>query len=406
MDTPLYRFPYFAGSRVHLGLTGSVAAYKSLDLCRSLIQADIAVSASLTEAGSRFVTETSLRALGADPVGSSLFTQEEVFPHLRPAQQCDALLVAPATANFLAKMSWGMANDLLSCQVLAFPGPVLVAPAMNPNMWKASATQSNVSVLRQRGIPVLQPLSGDVACGETGEGRLPPLEEIYLHLLRALAPQDMQGSSVLVTLGPTQEYFDPVRFWSNPSSGKMGAAIATAAWLRGADVHCVCGPSDVYLPAEVKQYPVLSARQMYSICHELWPGMNIACLCAAVCDLRPAGFQREKFKKEGIQNGQIQIPFSENPDILLSLGRNKEKGQKLVGFAAENEATLESSARKKLETKNLDLIVANSVDVEDSGFASDKNTVLLLDGHSGSSSLISSAKSDIGWRIWDWILPN
>lgn len=221
-----------------MGLTGSVAAYRMLDFCRDLLAANIWVSAALTEAGARFVTPESLRALGVSPVFGSLFNDShQPYPHLEPGQQADGLLIAPATANFLAKMTCGLADDLLSCQALAFSGPIVAAPAMNPAMWNAPATRANVDLLRGRGVNVMEPESGDVACGDVGRGKLPSVSDIAFHMLRAVGPGDMQGRKVLVNMGPTREPLDPVRYWSNPSSGKMGAAVATAAWIRGAEVH-------------------------------------------------------------------------------------------------------------------------------------------------------------------------
>lgn len=401
----MFNYSYFAGSRVHLGLTGSVAAYKMLDFCRDLLGADIWLSASLTRAGSRFVTVDSLRALGVSPVYQTLFQEpDQPFPHLEPAQQADVLLVAPATANFLAKMACGLADDLLSSQVLAFSGPVVAAPAMNPGMWEASATQANVATLRQRGINVLEPWSGDVACGDVGRGKLPPPGEIGYHVLRGIAPQDLRGQRVLISLGPTREHLDPVRYWSNPSTGKMGAAVASAAWIRGADVHCVCGPSDPDLPAGVKRTHVQTAQQMHDACIELWPQMDIACLSAAVCDFRPSRPQGEKLKKKDLSEGEMPIAFSPNPDILHTLGGNKTASQRLVGFAAETCPDMETEARAKLQGKNLDGIVANRVGGETSGFGSEVNSVLLLDRTGSVNSLDNWTKADIAWHLWDWIL--
>lgn len=388
-----------------MGLTGSVACYKILDLCRELLSNDIWISASLTEAGSRFVTTDSLRALGVSPILSSLFEDpDHSFPHLEPAQQADVLLVAPATANFLAKMAWGLADDILSTQVLAFSGPTVAAPAMNPNMWQSAATQSNVATLRERGVTVLEPEAGDVACGEVGKGRLPEVKEIEYNVLRALAPRDMEGMRILVTLGPTREHLDPVRYWSNPSTGKMGAAMATAAWLRGAEVHCVCGPCAVDLPHGIPTTSVQTAQQMYEACTDLWPHQDMACLCAAVCDFRPAYSYTDKIKKDRVPEGEMNFSFAPNPDILYTLGRNKKPFQRLIGFAAETGKNLESEARIKLDRKNLDWIVANRVDRESGGFASEENSVLVLGGAGHADHLGNETKSEIAWRLWDLIL--
>ena len=351
------------------------------------------------------MTSDSLRALGISPVLSSLFGDpDHSFPHLEPAQQADVLLVAPATANLLAKMAWGLADDILSTQVLAFSGPTVVAPAMNPNMWHSAATQSNVAILRERGILVLEPEAGDVACGEVGRGRLPAGKEIGYNVLRSLAPRDMEGMRILVTLGPTREHLDPVRYWSNPSTGKMGAAMATAAWLRGAEVHCVCGPCSVDLPDGISVTSVQTALQMYEACTDLWSHQDMACLCAAVCDFRPAYSYTEKIKKNRVPEGEMNLSFVPNPDILHTMGQNKKPFQRLIGFAAETGENLESEARVKLDRKNLDWIVANRVDKKSGGFASEENTVLVLGDAGHTENLGNDTKSDIAWRLWDLIL--
>jgi len=388
-----------------MGLTGSVAAYRMLDLCRDLLAADIWVSAALTDAGTRFVTPESLRALGVSPVFSSLFREpHQPYPHLEPGQQADGLLVAPATANFLAKMASGLADDLLSNQVLAFSGPVVAAPAMNPAMWNAAATRANVDLLRGRGVNIMEPESGDVACGDVGRGKLPSVSDIAFHMLRGVGPGDMQGRKVLVNMGPTREPLDPVRYWSNPSSGKMGAAVATAAWLRGAEVHCVSGPCDPQLPSGISLTRVRTGEQMYEACLDVWPDMDLACLCAAVCDLRPSSPREEKLKKKDLASEETTIRFTANPDILQALGSTKTSAQKLVGFAAETEQDIETEARAKLQRKNLDWIVANRANDEDTGFAADYNSVLLLDASGRAVTSGSRTKADIAWYIWDWIL--
>ena len=403
---PAYlQLSHFAGRRIHMGVTGSIAAYKALDLCRELLRADLLVSATLTDAAREFVTPLSFRSLGAHPVYCRLFPEaQEPFGHLEPGQQADVMLIAPATANTLAKMSCGLADDILSCQYLAFPRKVVAAPAMNPRLWNAPATLANAETLANRNVAIVGPDSGDMACGEQGKGRLAPLQDIYFATLRALSPSDLSGKSVLITLGPTREYWDPVRYWSNPSSGKMGAALALAAWLRGAEVHCVAGPSDVWLPPGVSRYAVTSAHEMFQRCVELWPGMDVACLSAAVCDFKPQSCSREKFKKDSLCDGRLEIAFAKNPDILLELGRSKGPQQQLIGFAAETDAHIAEAAEAKLRKKNLDLIVANRIGEAEAGFDSSTNAVLLLDRHNRHQEYAIQSKADIAWRIWDWIL--
>jgi len=396
-----YLFDTFHGKRIHLGVTGSIAAYKALDLTRAFLRLNIQVGATLTEAARKFVTELSFSALGADPLFTDMFAQGMNYDHLEPAV-ADAFVVAPATANTLAKMANGLADDLLSCQILAYPGPVLVAPAMNPRMWTAPATRRNWDVLGERGVRRISPDCGSVACGDTGQGRLAPVEEIFVQTLAALAPQDLAGRKVMLTLGPTREYFDRVRFWSNPSSGTMGATLAIAAALRGAEVTAVTGPVDLPLPAMIRRVPVVSAREMFEACRDLFPTQDIGCFTAAVADFRPPACDTGKFKKGG---APLSLTFEPNPDILATLSGDKSSKQLTIGFAAEAQ-DLEENARGKLERKNLDLIVANPVDEPGAGFAARTNRVLVMDRHGRKESWPQLPKTEIAWRIWDWILMN
>lgn len=397
-------FPHLPGKKVHLGITGSIAAYKALELTREVIRSGLQVSATLTAAAEEFIRPLSFQALGADPVFDRLFTaKSDIYGHLQPGQEAQALLVVPATANCIAKMAWGLADDMLSCQILSFPGPMLVAPAMNPNLWLAAATQDNVQCLRKREIEVLEPAKGDVACGEQGQGRLPDLEQIYFRLLRAVTPARLQGRRILVTMGPTREFWDPVRFWSNPSSGRMGSALVIAAWIQGADVHCVCGPHQEILPGDVHQYPVQTAVKMHEACLQLWPEMDIGCLAAAVCDFRPRSYSAHKFKKASLQDQSLLVEFESNPDILQTLGQQKTAQQKLIGFAAETGEELQQLALQKLHRKNLDLIVANRIDQPDSGFSSRTNQVVILDKQNRALELPLLSKGEVAWKIWDWI---
>ena len=397
-----YLFDVFPGKRVHLGITGSIAAFRGLDLLRALVKSNLQVGATVTRAAARFVTPLSFESLGADPVYHDMFVSgESVYAHLEPGQQADALVICPATANTLAKMANGMADDMLSCQCLSFPGPIVVAPSMNPKLWNASATRSNWDTLMARGVIGVGPDQGNVACGETGAGRLAPVETIFIETLKALTPKDMAGTRVLVTLGPTREFFDRVRFWSNPSSGRMGASIAVAAWLRGADVHVVHGPTECIFPPSIHRTPVTSAREMFSACMDLWPGMDIGCFTAAVADFSPAPYSGGKLNKEDTRDG-LHIDFTPNPDILYTAGTRKQQGQRLIGFAAEATDLL-PAAKGKLERKNLDLIVANRIDQEGAGFGGAFNSVLLLGRNGQSRELTQLPKTEIAWRIWDWI---
>ncbi len=396
-----YQFDTFHGKRIHLGVTGSIAAYKALDLTRAFLHLHLQVGATLTASAQKFVTELSFSALGAEPLYSGMFASGANFDHLEPSV-ADAFIIAPATANILAKMAHGLADDLLSCQILAFPGPVLVAPAMNPRMWNAPATRHNWVILGERGVIRIEPDCGNVACGDTGQGRLAPMDEIFVRTLAALSPQDLRGKKIMLTLGPTREYFDKARFWSNPSTGTMGAAIAVAAALRGAEVTAITGPVDIRLPSMINKIPVITARDMFQAASDIFPSQDIGCFTAAVADYRPPACPAGKYKK----NGQpLSLSFESNPDILATLSRSKKTGQQTIGFAAEAQ-DLERNAALKLDKKNLDLIIANPIDESGSGFASATNRVVVMDRHGRKESWPQLPKTEIAWRIWDWISMN
>jgi len=405
LNTAHLRFPCFLGRRVHLGVTGSVAAYKSLELLRLLVDAHISVGVTLTPSAQRFVGAESFRALGAETVDTAMFTDHQAddpFAHLTPGRSAKALVIAPATANIIAKMAHGIADDMLSTQALAFRGPVVIAPAMNPAMWSAPATKANWRTLLERGAVGVGPAPGPVACGDTGEGRLAPVEDIFAQVLRALSPKDLAGKTVLVTLGPTREAWDAVRFLSNPSSGLMGACLAVSAWMRGAEVHVVAGPTALEFPPGVSVTRVTTAREMLAAATELWPAADMACCTAAVCDFRPlppATGPERKLKKRDL-DGELVIRLEPNPDILRTLGESKREGQILIGFAAETDDLL-AQARLKLAEKRLDLIVANRVGVPGSGFDSSTNTVTVLDRTGRVEQWPELPKTEVAWRIWD-----
>ncbi|MEF2146495.1 MAG: bifunctional phosphopantothenoylcysteine decarboxylase/phosphopantothenate--cysteine ligase CoaBC [Desulfovibrionaceae bacterium] len=403
MDAELL-FRGFLGQRVHLGVSGSIAAYKALDLVRGLLRLNVSVSATLTESATRFVTPLSFEALGADPVYGGMFEPgQHPYAHLGPGQSSDLMAVVPATANTLARLAHGLADDMLSCQALAHPGPLLVAPAMNPNMWQAPPTKENVERLRQRGVDVVFPCSGMVACGDEGNGRMAPVSSILARIAFLLSPKDLVGRKVLLTLGPTREPFDAVRFWSNPSTGRMGACLAVAAWLRGADVHVVAGPCDIDLPEGITRTDVTTAREMHDAALELWPDMDVACCTAAVADFRPEPFGAGKMKKDKIAQAGLSVCFETNPDILCELGQNKSDHQLLIGFAAETD-DLEGNARAKLVRKHLDIIVANPIGCQGAGFACVTNRVLVLDRNGRLEEWPELDKTEVAWRIWDHLL--
>ena len=396
-------FPIHHGTRIQLGVTGSIAAYKSLELLRMFGELDLLVGVSLTQAAARFVTPLAFQSLGAQHVYTAMWDGEDsAFGHLEPAQEASCLLVAPATANILAKLAHGLADEILSAQALAFQGPILVAPAMNPRLWDAAATQANLETLRSRGVRVIEPSSGTMACGEAGKGRLAPLEAIAAQTQKALTPQDMAGTNVLVSLGPTREYFDPARFWSNPSTGLMGGCLAMAAWLRGASVTVVHGPVDLWLPCDIARVPVQTAREMFTACTDIWESQDIGLMTAAVSDFSPVAHGDEKFKKSSLSDGPILIEFATNPDILKTLGQNKSRGQRLLGFCAETSG-LPEYASQKLIQKNCDMMVANSIATPGSGFASSTNQVYVLDSQGRSEQWPQLTKPEVAWRLLEWI---
>jgi len=402
-----FQFAGYMGKRVHLGVTGSIAAYKALELVRAFQEADCMVSATLTESCLKFVQGLSFTALGASPVYDSMFGgvsgSDSAFGHLEPGQAADVMVIAPASANTMARLAFGLADDMLSCQALAFPGPKVIAPAMNPRMWEAPATRRNWDLIRESGYVCIAPHSGHVACGDTGTGRLAPLEEIFAASLKAISPQNLAGKKILVTLGPTRESWDAVRFWSNPSSGTMGACMAMAAHLRGADVTVVSGPVRLAFPKDIKVVSVTTADQMFEASMDLWPGMDIGCMTAAVADYRPVPYGSEKFKKVGSRDPGFSIEFLPNRDILKTAGSTKTGQQKLIGFAAET-SSLKDEAARKLKSKHLDLIAANDISRSGSGFGVSTNQMYVLDRQGRKEMWPQLPKTEVAWRLWDHLL--
>lgn len=401
----------FAGRRLHLGICGSVACYKMADVLRALLKMGLYVSVTLTDGARQFVTPGLFEALGAMPVftnhapGQDSFG-EEAFAHLEPGQRAEAMLIAPASADALARLAGGRACDMLSAQALAFEGPLLIAPAMNPRMWAHAATQENTATLRRRGARILAPGNGGTACGEQGQGRLVSFDALLLACLQALSPQDMAGLHVMVTLGPTREPWDGVRFWSNPSSGRMGAALATAAWLRGATVAAVCGPGCPPLPDGVQRHDVRTAREMFDAAQALWPEMDLGAFSAAVADFSPVPYGEAKFKKEGASEG-FSVSFTANPDILRTLSHGRREGQKVLGFAAETAPDMEALmalVRGKRQRKQADLLAGNAVNAPGCGFGTDSNSMAVLDKNGREDIWASQSKADVAWKLWSWLL--
>jgi phosphopantothenoylcysteine decarboxylase/phosphopantothenate--cysteine ligase len=364
--------------RVVVGVAGGIAAYKAAELCRTLVQRGFSVQVVMTEAAARFVQPLTFAALTGRKVITSLFSSESseetlasAVEHVGVAEENDLLVVAPATADILAKFAHGIADDFLSTLYLAFAGPVVLAPAMNTNMWQHAATQANVETLRARGHSIVEPGDGFLACGTIGPGRLADPEQIADAVSQQLHNQrDLRGETVLLTAGPTQEPLDPVRFISNRSSGKMGYALAEAAIERGARVILISGPVHLPVPRGATLVPVKTADEMRARVFEHLPGATIVIKAAAVADFHLSTVPQQKIKKTA---ARLSLELDPTPDILAELGRDK-KDWLLIGFAAETE-NLEREARRKLETKNCDMIVANLVGGDDTGFESDQNEI-------------------------------
>lgn len=391
----------YLGRRVHLGVTGSVAAFKTLGLARRILTTGAHVTVTLTPAGLQFVTPLSFEALGASPVRSEMFSPESArFAHLEPAQEADCMAIVPASADFMARLSLGLADDLLACQALAFEGPMLLAPAMNPRLWRAAPTQEHLKRLLDRGVHAVLPDFGLMACGETGQGRLAREEAIFAAIMRSVTPQDLLGKRVLVSLGPTREYFDAARFWSNPSTGAMGACLAFCAWLRGASVTVVSGPVSWWFPEDIQVLSVTTAAEMYAACLDAWPHMDVGVMAAAVADFSPEPYAGDgKFSKTGA-HGPLELVFTPTRDILLAMGESKHAGQRLVGFCAQTDH-LEAHAAEKLQRKKCDLIVANPIGQPQAGFAAPTNEAFVLDRNGHRETWPVLPKTEMAWKIWD-----
>jgi phosphopantothenoylcysteine decarboxylase / phosphopantothenate---cysteine ligase len=385
---------------IALGVTGCIAAYKSIEVMRGLQKAGMSVQVVLTRSAMEFVTPLTFESLSGQNVITDMFPPglNRDIHHIRVAQSIQLLAVAPATANILGKFAHGVADDFLSTLYLSNPAPVLIAPAMNVEMWRHPAVQANVAILKARGHHFVDPEPGMLACGMEGEGRLASVEVIVDRILAVLrGGTSLGGLKILVTAGPTVEDIDPIRFLSNRSSGKMGYAVAQAALQRGAEVFLISGPTSLNPPSGVHFIPVRSAAQMRDAVLELYPAMDIVVKAAAVADYRPAELAPQKIKK-GVAT--LQLSLTRTDDILELLGRQK-KNQVLVGFAAETEH-LQESAKDKLTRKNLDLLVAN--DVSKGVFGSDTSSVFVLGRKGETVTLQQQSKQAIAGKILDMAL--
>jgi phosphopantothenoylcysteine decarboxylase / phosphopantothenate---cysteine ligase len=394
--------------KIIVGVSGGVAAYKAAELVRRLQQEKLDVQVVMTRAAQEFITPLTFAALTGKKVITGMFDAgdsatanvESAIEHIAVAQRIDLLVVAPATADILGKFAHGIADDFLTTLYLATRAPMLVAPAMNVNMWEHPATQSNLAVLRARGVHVVDPEEGYLACGMTGAGRLAATEAIAQKVCEVLGlRRDLAGQTVLITAGPTCEDLDPVRYLTNRSSGKMGYALAEAAGRRGARVLLVSGPTDLQIPDGVDWIPVRTSEEMRSAVIERAPEANIVVMAAAVADYRPAAAKTRKLKREG---SGLTLELEPTPDILAELGRAKSRSI-LVGFAAETDHIAEN-ARAKLQRKNADMIVANDVTQEGAGFDTDTNIVTLFLRNGREIPLPKLAKVDVAGRILDQVL--
>lgn len=389
------------GKKIVLGVTGGIAVYKAVDLVSRLRKHGCEVRVVMTEHAQKFVTPLTFKEISGNAVATSMWNSNQEFnvEHIALANWADAFLVAPATANILAKMTYGIADDLLSTTLLAAQAPIVVCPAMNTGMYLNAATQENIAKLQSRGITVMPPASGHLACGTSGPGRLPEPQQIVEFMSSFFAGRegDLRGLKVLVTAAGTREPIDPVRFVGNRSSGKMGYAVAQMAAERGAEVLLISGPSALAVPPNVKAVQVESTNEMLEACLAAYDGVDIVIKAAAVADYRPRDVADQKIKKKN--DDALTVVMDKNPDILKTLGAKKTH-QVLVGFAAETQNLL-ANAREKVVKKNLDMIVANDVTAAGAGFNSDTNIVKFLYANGDVCELEQMPKVDVANRILD-----
>ncbi len=395
-----------SGRRILLIISGGIAAYKSLDLIRRLRERGADIRCILTSGGAQFITPLSVGALSENKVYTDIFslTDEQEMGHIRLARDCDLVLVAPATANIMARAAHGLADDLASTVLLATDKPVMMAPAMNPVMWSNKATQDNIAILKKRGIHLIDPSTGDMACGENGAGRLPDVMEIVEAVtlfFNQTAP--LRGLKALVTSGPTHEPLDPVRFIGNLSSGKQGHAIAAALFAAGADVTLISGPVQEPAPAYINIVRVTTAEEMLAATLKCLP-VDIAVCAAAVADYRPTEAAQGKIKKSGHDGMTLQLV--QNPDILHTIAHSNQRPDLVIGFAAETDAAIDK-AQEKLTRKGCDWLVLNDVG-NGRVFGEDRNTVTLLkrqkDGAVLADAWPAMAKQDVARRLTDQIV--
>ncbi|OBU16672.1 bifunctional phosphopantothenoylcysteine decarboxylase/phosphopantothenate--cysteine ligase CoaBC [Photobacterium aquimaris] len=387
-----------AGKKILLGISGGIAAYKCAELTRRLIERGAQVQVVMTTAAQEFITPLTMQAVSGNPVSSSLLdpSAEASMGHIELAKWADLVLLAPATADLIARISAGMGNDLLSTLCLATDAPIAVAPAMNQQMYRNVATQENLLTLQRRGFRLWGPASGEQACGDVGPGRMLEPMQLVNHCEDFFLQPDLAGLNIVITAGPTREAIDPVRYLSNYSSGKMGFAIAEAAAKRGANVTLISGPVSLTTPVDVTRVDVSSAIEMQQAALAYAVKNEIFIACAAVADFRPAQIAEQKMKKQS-DNETMTIQLVKNPDIVAAIAALTNQRPFTVGFAAETQ-DVEHYARGKLATKKLDLICANDVSVQGQGFNSDTNALHLY-WPNGDKALPLTTKSDLGQQL-------
>lgn len=392
------------GKKIVLGVTGGIAVYKAVDLVSRLRKQGAEVRVIMTDHAQQFVTPLTFKEISGNKVAVSMWDSNQEFnvEHIALANWADVFVVAPATANIIAKMACGIADDLLSTTLLAAQAPIIVCPAMNTGMYENNATQENMAKLQQWGVTIMPPAVGMLACGVAGPGRLPEPQQIveFINDFFAKRDGDMKGLKVLVTAAGTREPIDPVRFVGNRSSGKMGYAIAQTAAERGAEVLLVTGPSSLEIPANVKAQKVESTQEMLEACLAAYENVDIVIKAAAVADYRPRDVADQKIKKKN--DDALTVVMDKNPDILKELGSRKQQ-QILVGFAAETQNLLEN-AKEKIVKKNLDMIVANDVTAAGAGFNADTNIVKFLFPDGQVMSLEQMPKKEVAERLLDTVM--
>jgi len=381
-----------------IGVTGGIAAYKTAELTREFVKKGANVKVIMTKNATEFITPLTLQTLSRNPVYTDMYALAGDFSiaHISLAEEADLVVIAPATANVIGKIASGIADDLLTTSVMATKAPVLICPAMNVNMYENRIVQENLAKLAAYGYIVMDPASGELACGVIGAGRFPDVADVVDEVESILTPKDFTGEKIIVTAGPTQEPFDPVRFITNHSSGKMGYAVANMAHRRGAKVILISGPTALPKPRGVQCISVATAQEMRDAVMKQLKDATVVIKAAAVADYRPAERAASKIKKK---DGPLHVALERNPDIIAEIG--KKKGRRVVvGFAMETDNLIENAAAK-LKSKNMDLIIANDLNQEGAGFQTDTNVITILDREGGKENLPLLDKTEVADRILD-----